>query len=131
MRLAQPPAIRKPLPLTPLVDIVFLLLMFFMLTSNFTKFGSLKLDITKSSATASPAPANASGVIIRVDKDLDIRINGQHVALAKLASILNSFKDKGIEKAALRATPQATVQDLVTVLETARTSTLTSIVIAP
>jgi biopolymer transport protein ExbD len=130
MKLEQPQPIRKPLPLTPLVDVVFLLLMFFMLTSNFTRFGSVKFDILKSSGAKASTSAPSNGVVIRVGEGADIRVNGQRVALSQLAATLNTFAEGGMEKAAMTATPQATVQDLVTALETARTSTLKSIVIA-
>ena len=46
MKIAMPPPIRKPLPLTPLVDIVFLLLIFFMLSSNFLKLGHQEVGAT-------------------------------------------------------------------------------------
>jgi biopolymer transport protein ExbD len=130
MKLEQPQPIRKPLPLTPLVDVVFLLLMFFMLTSNFTRFGSVKLDFLRSSTAKTSTSAPSNGLIIRVGEGLDIRVNGRSVALSQLAATLNTFTDRGFERAALVATPDATVQDLVTVLETARTSTLKTIVIA-
>ena len=42
---------RRPLTVTPLIDVIFLLLLFFMLTSTFSRFGEIEL----SQATGGPA----------------------------------------------------------------------------
>ena len=39
--------------LTPIIDVVFILLIFFMLASNFNKVGELEMDITKESSKSS------------------------------------------------------------------------------
>ncbi|SMP31087.1 biopolymer transporter ExbD [Shimia sagamensis] len=39
-----PPFVRRPLALTPLIDVIFLLLLFFMLTSTFSTFGEIELS---------------------------------------------------------------------------------------
>ena len=36
---------RQKLSLTPLIDVIFLLLLFFMLSSTFSRFGELKMDL--------------------------------------------------------------------------------------
>ncbi|PRY92880.1 outer membrane transport energization protein ExbD [Hasllibacter halocynthiae] len=41
--------------LTPLVDVIFLLLLFFMLTSTFTRFGTVPLAAGGGGAAAAPA----------------------------------------------------------------------------
>jgi biopolymer transport protein ExbD len=40
------PFARRRLPLTPLIDVIFLLLLFFMLTSTFVRFGEIELSAT-------------------------------------------------------------------------------------
>ena len=39
--------------LTPIIDVVFILLIFFMLASNFNKIGELKMDISKETSQSS------------------------------------------------------------------------------
>ena len=39
--------------LTPIIDVVFILLIFFMLASNFNKIGELKMDMTKETSQSS------------------------------------------------------------------------------
>ena len=38
--------------LTPVIDVVFILLIFFMLASNFNKVGEVNMDMTKESITS-------------------------------------------------------------------------------
>jgi biopolymer transport protein ExbD len=130
MQLEQPAPIRKPLPLTPLVDIVFLLLMFFMLTSNFTKFGNVNLGLAALKAQQSTTAPQAPPLIIDIDGDLRIRINGLRVALDSVPEVLNGFAGKGFLTAILRPGASATVQELVTFLEKARLSKLQNIRVA-
>ena len=39
--------------LTPIIDVVFILLIFFMLASNFNKVGELNMDLSKESSQSS------------------------------------------------------------------------------
>ena len=39
--------------LTPIIDVVFILLIFFMLASNFNKIGELNMDLSKESSQSS------------------------------------------------------------------------------
>tara|TARA_B100001109_G_scaffold255885_1_gene262177 strand:- start:10263 stop:10685 length:423 start_codon:yes stop_codon:yes gene_type:complete len=50
--------------LTPLIDIVFLLLIFFMVSTTFTKENHLSIDLPEASAEASATPAEAIEILI-------------------------------------------------------------------
>jgi biopolymer transport protein ExbD len=133
MRIEAPARVRRPLPLVPLVDVVFLLLMFFMLSSTFSKFGNLQLaGASRSPATSSNPDARASsvpGVIVSVSRGPRIKINGIEGALDDLVSRLNEAQVNGARSAAVVLTASAEVQDLVIVLERARTSKLAAITV--
>ena len=138
MRVEAPARIRRPLPLVPLVDVVFLLLMFFMLSSTFSKFGSLALaggarpsgaTSTDSGRVADARKSNIPGVIISVSKGPLIKINGVAASLDELVSRLDELHANGAHSGAVVLTSSAEVQDLVTVLERARTSRLASITV--
>jgi len=53
--------------LTPLIDIVFLLLIFFMLTSHFVKQESLEIDLPKAKTGESLSEDNELEIIINAD----------------------------------------------------------------
>lgn len=129
MRIETPAPVRKPLPLTPLVDVVFLLLMFFMLSSTFTKFGDLDVSRrqAKQQATGAEKPAEVPGVVINVAKGPLVKINGAEAAVGEIAARLDEFYGKGVRAGSIILSSSAEVQDLVSVLEQARASKLRAI----
>lgn len=76
--------------MAPLIDVVFLLLIFFMLTSAFRE-PSLPLKLP--SATGSPdTPAEA--LVVSVDADGMIAIGGETVGLERFADVLRETLEK-------------------------------------
>lgn len=53
--------------LTPVIDVVFILLIFFMLASNFNKIGEIDMDMTKESNSASKEDIKLIELLIRQD----------------------------------------------------------------
>jgi biopolymer transport protein ExbD len=70
---------RRRLSLTPLIDVIFLLLLFFMLTSTFTPFAELELGASAPGAAAPEAPP----LFLRVQEEA-LSLNGRPVALEAL-----------------------------------------------
>jgi biopolymer transport protein ExbD len=131
MRIEAPARIRKPLPLIPLVDVVFLLLMFFMLSSTFAKFSSIELGGTEGKVgNASASPPRLPDVIIKVASGPRIKVNGSDVGLDGLVSRLNEAQARGASSGVIVVSLSATAQDLVAVLEQARRSKLRSVSVA-
>jgi biopolymer transport protein ExbD len=131
MRIDEPRRIYRPIPLIPLIDVVFLLLMFFMLSTTFAKFGQFGMSNSAGPAAGGAATANAvPGVIVDVAHGPDVRVNGVRVAFAGLVAKLNAFHKLGIRKGIVRPMGDADVQDLVTVLEMARTSRLSALALS-
>ena len=56
--------------LTPIIDVVFILLIFFMLASNFNKVGELEMDITKESSKSSNEDIKIIKLLIRQDNTI-------------------------------------------------------------
>ena len=54
--------------LTPIIDVVFILLIFFMLASNFNKVGELNMDISKESTKASDDDMKIIKLLVRQDQ---------------------------------------------------------------
>ena len=127
MRISEPLRPRRQISLTPLIDVVFLLLLFFMLTSTFARFA--ELDVARQSTSAGEAalppvagPSDIRGAIVAVSAGFRVRVNGEETALEDLAGSLDALYDRGARTAIVVADYTATVQDLVSVLELARGS---------
>ena len=68
MRISEAGAGKRRLSLTPVIDVVFLLLLFFMLASTFTRFANVEIGLA--GKAVAPAKENQPPVIlISVKKD--------------------------------------------------------------
>lgn len=82
---------------SPLIDMVFILLIFFMVTTTFVK--DMKLDLNRPSA-ASASKASSKVVRVYIDNTNEIYIDNQPVKLwavqSKLRDLLRGDSDKSI-----------------------------------
>lgn len=121
--------VRRKAPLTnltPLIDVVFLLLVFFMLASTFLEFAGTPV----SGASSGGMSTNVKElVLIQIRGEDAVTVNGRTVRTAELTAILAELSGKGVTRGVVQPFPGATVQDLVDVLEIARSSTLGSVVV--
>ncbi|KRA53065.1 ExbD/TolR family protein [Devosia sp. Root635] len=104
--------------LTPLVDVMFLLLIFFMLSSETALYTLLRLTAQTVVADESAAPAAAPGpeLLVSIGRS-STRVNGVATPISDLAETLARYKASGIATAALVAGNGAEAQDIVAVIE--------------
>jgi len=82
---------RRRLSMTSLIDVIFLLLLFFMLTSTFSKFAEVELA---AGGAGTVAQNTTPPLFVQLASD-DLRINGTEVALDALqASPLAEVSEK-------------------------------------
>lgn len=84
--------------LTPLIDVVFILLLFFMLASNFLQLNTIVLDAPTTGATAVESSQGALLVEIRLD---GIRLSAQYVSLQELSARVSEYLQKKPDLAVL------------------------------
>ncbi|PTX03317.1 biopolymer transporter ExbD [Pararhodobacter aggregans] len=85
-----PPPRRAALSLTSLIDVIFLLLLFFMLTSTFTRLGELDLSPGGPGGGASDRPP----VFVQLAPD-SLRVNAVEAPVADLAARLAALAGEG------------------------------------
>lgn len=74
----QPPKRRKMISLTPLIDVVFILLLFFMLSSTFTRWHQINMQSATSSENQTPDLR-----ILKIESNLgDVSINGRRLSMS-------------------------------------------------
>ncbi|MCK5894062.1 MAG: biopolymer transporter ExbD [Endozoicomonadaceae bacterium] len=71
--------------LTPLIDVVFLLLIFFMVSTTFTRETQLTIDLPE--ATGKKVPTLQRQIEIAINKGGHITVNGDHLVSGGLQSI--------------------------------------------
>ncbi|WP_258091871.1 biopolymer transporter ExbD [Salipiger pentaromativorans] len=82
---------RRRLSMTSLIDVIFLLLLFFMLTSTFTRFSEVELAAAGSGAA--PAPSERP-LFLQLGPET-ARLNSAEVALEGLADALAAQRGDG------------------------------------
>lgn len=73
--------------MTPLIDVVFLLLLFFMLTSTFSNFAEVEINQASGGATAQGAPSERFFVQLGGDS---VAVNGAPATLDELSAQMES-----------------------------------------
>jgi biopolymer transport protein ExbD len=74
---------RKMISLTPLIDVVFILLLFFMLSSNFTRWHQIKLQSATSSESQTPELC-----ILKIESNQGaLSFDGNHLSMSNADSI--------------------------------------------
>ncbi len=120
----KPRARRKALGLTSLIDVIFLLLLFFMLTSSFTRYQFVPVGSGASGSGAAQRPA-----LLRVHSDAAFDLNGISVETAALTDSLSRLKSDQSGAVAIWSGPEATVQNLVDAVTAVRAAGLQPIVL--
>lgn len=77
------PFVRRPMSMTPLIDVIFLLLLFFMLSSTFSKFA--EIELSSAAAGSSNAAAPSERVFVQLG-DERVTLNGLPVTLDDLSA---------------------------------------------
>ncbi|KON48001.1 ExbD/TolR family protein [Mariprofundus ferrooxydans] len=105
--------------LTPLIDIVFLLLVFFLLTSHFVKDERIDIDLPQ--ASSSDTPGDDKVLEITLSADNRIYLQGNQVTEQRLPMLLREKlvlqKNKQIR---LRGDQGANLKHIVTIMDAAR-----------
>lgn len=117
---------RRAIGLTSLIDVVFLLLVFFMLSSTFLKFGTVTID-TAGAASGGEIVDPSKVVLVHVAETRSIRVNGAQVEIDTMSSALDKLIAGGAESAVVIASKSATVDDLVAALTRVRRSKFSSV----
>lgn len=117
------------LDLTSLIDVVFLLLLFFMLTTTFVETGRLKVDLPEAGEAA--AEGRQEQRVIEIDAQGRYALDGEEVHIDQLAARLRpSAGGDGEGSVLVRADGRASHQDVVRALDAARAAGIRHVGIA-
>jgi len=104
---------------TPLVDIMLVLLIIFMVTANYINAQAIKVELPKAS---SGDPSDTTNLAFVIDKDSNIYLDGTFIEIIDLDEKIKSYKDSTSKVQALigadKATPHGTVIKVIDKLRT-------------
>lgn len=116
MRIDTPIRRGRRLSLTSLIDVIFLLLLFFMLSSTFTKFSEVEITGGSSGFNAS---SSRPDIMINLT-EAGWRINGVQVSNENSEQELQRLTASGAKSAVILIRDEVSSQMLVSAVETAR-----------
>ena len=116
--------------ITPLIDVVFQLLIFFMLTTTFVTHPTIKVDLPKASEKAQPQK-NPDEIVVALTRDGRIVYDGHAVDTSSLESVFRKAAgQKPDTTVMLQADREVTHGRVVQVMDLARRAGLRKLAIA-
>ena len=112
--------------LTPIIDVVFILLIFFMLATNFQSFN--KTEIKISNETASVSQSDKKIFLVEFNKDSEFKLNGTTASLDSIKSDIISSKNNGDDFVVITKPSKDTdVQLMLSVLANLKSSNIENV----
>jgi biopolymer transport protein ExbD len=116
---------RRPVGLTSLIDVIFLLLLFFMLATSFSRYQAMPVGAGQEGGGAQTRPA-----LLRLHDAERLDLNGVPVTPEALPVLLGELRSGETRVVAIRSEAGAQVQDLVFAIAAVRASQLAPVVLA-
>jgi len=112
--------------LTPVIDVVFILLIFFMLASNFNIVGEVNMDMTKESTTSSKEDIKIIKLLVRQDQT--VLSEGKVFDDSELLGMLNmAIKDADKYSIVLTSKDDVTYQRFLNLISYLKTNGLSNV----
>ena len=108
------------LNLTPLIDVVFLLLIFFMVSTSFKKESKISLDLPEAHGEVTEQVSNT--IEISINKDGEVFVNGEGLINRKLETIKDAIRQVASDPNTpfvINADAQAPYQSVISVMDAA------------
>ncbi|TMV87721.1 biopolymer transporter ExbD [Thioclava sp. BHET1] len=120
----EPPRRSRKPDLTPMIDVVFLLLVFFMLASRFTQDTAIPLNTATGTSGAWTGPLR----LVDIGADGALSLNGAPITAQALPEALSKLAKTQDDPVILRG-KGAELQDLVTLMTSLRAAGFTSVML--
>lgn len=107
----------RPIPLTSLIDVMFFLLLFFMLSTSFVRTESLELTLPGNAPITTPQPQEKT-LQIYLTKDGIMYMDDQQIGLDSLTRTLReTFMRQPDQGVLLLNGPEVSVQQMINVMD--------------
>lgn len=119
MEFEKPKRMQVGLDISPLIDIVFQLLLFFMLTSNFVTESGFKLNLPR--AQTASRQEDKTPVILFIDGQERVFVDQEEIQLDQLTQVLDGeFQSRQSKTVVLKADESVPMGVVVRVMDLAR-----------
>ena len=92
MKFRRKPRENVEIGLAPLIDVVFILLLFFVVTTTFTRETQLKVDLPEAASGTPPQPSELKTLEVLIGVDGGYSLNGQTLLKSDLPSLMSALQ---------------------------------------
>ena len=118
----------KKISLTPIIDVVFILLIFFMLATNFQDFSQTDIDL--SSESSKSMSSDTKMYVVNVDKEKSYKLNDESLHINDIkAKILNSIRSEEEHFVVIKPNDDVNMQIILSVMEDFKRSNINNILL--
>ena len=129
MKFKRNKRIEAPPDITPMIDVVFLLLIFFMLSTTFIVQPGITIDLPKSSAEE--IKKQKEEIEVSISREGDFYLGGDKVSLEVLKERFINAAETSIESVVIiNADEKASHGDVVAIMDIAKESGITKLAVA-
>ena len=122
------PEEKEEINMTPMLDIVFIMLIFFIVTATFVK--ETGIDVTKPPAEMAQKKAQAN-ILVAISSDGEIWVEGREIELGAVQSVLiRLFAENPKGSLSIQADEDAPGYHVVNVVEAAKTAGIPEIALS-
>ena len=108
---------RVSLDISPLLDVVFLLLIFFLVTTTFLPDAGMELELPDSTTAA---PSEMAPTVVSVSEDGSINLKGRTVSVAELQRAIEALPEDERRRVTVRADARVDYGVIVQIIDALR-----------
>lgn len=116
---------RRLVSLTPLIDVVFILLIFFMLASNFSQWSTI--DVSAPAPSKNVQEKMEGTILVRISEQGRIDVGGKPVNIASISAFVSkALKENPDQKVLVKPHENLPIQKMVDILDLLRDTGITN-----
>lgn len=119
--------------LTPMLDVVFIMLIFFIVTASFVREQSLGLNVPEKNDTPPPPPEDApKNILIQVNSNDEIYVDARRVDIRAVRSLITQKKAENPKASVIvRMHEESTANTYVAIANSAREANIFNVSLIP
>lgn len=119
----------EEIDLTPMLDVVFIMLIFFIVTATFVK--EIGLDVNSPDKNQNVQDADKQSIVVQITKRDRIRIRGRNIDFRQVRAMIERLHAENPEApVVVQPHPESTTETMVHVMDSARQANVFSVSIA-
>ncbi|TVZ37948.1 biopolymer transport protein ExbD [Alteromonadaceae bacterium 2753L.S.0a.02] len=123
---------KAEIDLTPMLDVVFIMLIFFIVTASFIKEKSLGLNVPENSDNPPPPDSESKSILVQVNANDEIFIDSRRVDIRSVRSLIAQKSAESPEGGVVvMAHEQASTATYVAIADAAREANIYNVSLVP